>query len=94
MTRRVRATLWAVLLTIGLAGVLSLGALSASAEQRSTEDSHAVMHEMMDAVHGRGTSQRMHRVEGGEEMMQQCSDMMSGMGRMDGDMMDEMMPGD
>ncbi len=85
--------LGALLLMIGLAGVLSLGALSASAEERSTEHSHAVMHEMMDTVHGAGTSARMHRVEGAEEMMER-SDMMSMMGSMDRGMMHEIMPDD
>lgn len=48
------------------------------------------MHEMMDAVHGRGTSQRMHRVEGAEEMMERGSKMMRVMEGMGQGMMDEM----
>ena len=73
--------------------MLSLGAISASADEGRGGDSHAVMHEMMEAMHGPGASDRMHRVEGGEQMMEQCSQMHDQMGRMmdSGGMMD-MMP--
>lgn len=33
------------------------------------------MHEMMDAVHGSGTSESMHKVDGGEQVMEECSQM-------------------
>ena len=50
---------------------------------------HEQMHQMMDAVHGPGTSQRMHEAMGpdAEKMMDQCAammDMMSGMSAMQG----------
>ena len=51
-----------------------------SQEQSSHED----MHRMMDAVHGDGTSQRMHETMGpdAEEMMDQCAAMMAMMQEM------------
>lgn len=59
---------------------------AASQEQPSHED----MHRMMDAVHGEGTSQRMHESMGpnAEEMMAQCAAMMTMMQEMQ-----NMMPG-
>lgn len=78
--------------------MLMLGALSASADEGSPGHSHRLMHKMMDRAHGRGTSDRMHRVEGAEQMMEQCSQMheqMEGMmsdGMMGGGMMDMMRP--
>ena len=52
---------------------------------------HETMHRMMDAVHGAGTSDRMHEAMGpdGERLMEQCSAMMAMMG-----MMAQMMGGD
>jgi hypothetical protein len=56
------------------------------------------MHRMMDAVHGEGTSQRMHEAMGpdAEKMMDQCAAMMPGsgtgmMGGQNGDAMRDMM---
>jgi hypothetical protein len=37
---------------------------------------------MTDAMHGPGTSQRMHAMEGAEEMMDRCSKAMDPMGDM------------
>ena len=39
---------------------------------------HEQMHQMMDAMHGEGTSERMHQAMGpeGERMMNQCAGMM------------------
>lgn len=67
---------------------------------------HEQMHQMMDTVHGAGTSQRMHEAMGpnGEQLMDQCvgmMNMMQGMGGMMGgqngrsmqDMMTQMMGG-
>lgn len=50
---------------------------------------HDQMHQMMDAMHGDGTSDRMHQVMGAEAdaMIDQCAmmmSMMSGMGMMGG----------
>ena len=93
LTRGARAVLGALLVTIGLVGMLSLSAISASAEEGSREESHGGMHEMMDAMHGPTASNRMHRVEGAEQMMDQCSRMHDQMGgMMDGGGMMDMMP--
>lgn len=48
--------------------------------------SHEQMHQMMDAMHGEGTSQRMHEARGedGERMMEQCAVMMNMMAGMSG----------
>ena len=45
---------------------------------------HEQMHQMMDAVHGPGTSQRMHEAMGpeAEKLMDQCVAMMGMMGNM------------
>jgi hypothetical protein len=55
---------------------------------------HEQMHQMMDAMHGEGTSQRMHEAMGaeGDKMMDQCVAMMNMMMRMSG-MMGGGMPG-
>jgi len=68
---------------------------------------HGQMHEMMDAMHGKGADRRMHKAMGpeGEKMMDQCVSMMGMMnnmqgtmgsgpsGRMDGGSMRDMMNG-
>jgi len=43
---------------------------------------HQQMHQMMDAMHGEGASERMHQAMGedGERMMDQCMAMMNMMG--------------
>lgn len=48
--------------------------------------SHEQMHQMMDAVHGEGTSERMHEAMGpdAERLMDQCVAMMSMMQQMQG----------
>lgn len=53
------------------------------------------MRQMMDAMYGEGTSQRMHEAMGddGEHMMDQCTGMMTMMGGMHGMMGDDAMPG-
>ncbi|MGH2532802.1 MAG: hypothetical protein ACRDJW_10925 [Thermomicrobiales bacterium] len=47
---------------------------------------HELMHQMMDTMHGPGTSDRMHEAMGteGEQMMEQCAAMMGMMGMMMG----------
>lgn len=47
---------------------------------------HQQMHAMMDAMHGAGTSERMHQAMGpeAEQMMEQCSSMMQMMQHMSG----------
>ena len=55
---------------------------------------HEQMHQMMDAMHGAGTSDRMHEAMGedAEMVMDQCVGMMNMMGPMMG-MMQGGMPG-
>ncbi|MGH2750445.1 MAG: hypothetical protein ACRDK3_06175 [Actinomycetota bacterium] len=76
MTRRTQAILGVLLVLVGIIGVLAVGGLSAAAGERSPARDQAAMHEMVDAVHGPGTSARMHRVKGVEEMMGRCAAMM------------------
>ena len=60
----------------------------------ATAPTHEQMHQMMDAMHGEGASERMHEAMGqgdaerGERLMQQCADMMVMMQHMRG-MMDD-----
>ena len=55
-------------------------------------ETHQQMHEMMDAMHGEGTSQRMHQaMPSAEEMMEECAQHMEDMA--DGHMMGTMMGG-
>lgn len=92
MTRGAWAALGALLVTIGVVGMMSLSGISAWADEGSRRNSHGVLHEMMDAVHGQGTSNRVHRIEGAEQMMEQCSQMHDQMGgMMDGGGMSDMM---
>ncbi len=74
------------LVAVGGLGLLSVIPVAAQARGgqagASDGDSHSVMHEMMDAMHGEGTADRMHEIEGVDEMMDQCAGMMDAMGRM------------
>ncbi len=56
---------------------------------------HDRMHEMMDAMHGPGASDRMHQAMGqaGEQLMEQCAAMMGMMSGMGGMRMQGMMDG-
>ena len=73
------------------AGSSTVGA-SPEADDQPYTGVHPQTHEMMDVVHGPGTSQRMYRTMGpdAEKMMDQCAAMMnmmdgmSGMGSMQG----------
>ncbi len=64
-----------------------------AAGMMSGDDLHEAMHAMMDAVHGAGTTERMHEAMGpeGEQLMAQCAAMMGMMG--DGGDMGDMMGG-
>lgn len=68
-------------------------------DKRQPHITHEEMHQMMDAVHGEGTSQRMHEAMGedAEMMMDQCvamMNMMQGMvGNGNGSSMMDMMKG-
>lgn len=85
-SRRLRAATGAALVALGLGGVVTFAPTSFAAEG-DTGSSHEVMHQMMDAMHGEGTAERMHAVDGGEQMMDDCAEMMgttSSMGSMMG----------
>jgi hypothetical protein len=78
-------------LTVGLAGAvagLALLAFTAGSLLAQTPTpapngapTHAQMHQMMDALHGAGASQRMHEAMGpdAEKLMDQCVGMMGAM---------------
>lgn len=95
--RRIQALAGAALVAVGVAGLAITFAPSAGADANAG-GRHGTMHEMMDAMHGAGTAERMHDVEGGEQMMDDCASMMEMMSSM-GSMMgrgraESMMPGD
>ncbi len=72
------------------AGPLSVQARTAPEGGAPT---HQQMHQMMDAMHGKGTSERMHKAMGkdAEQMMDQCTSMMGMMNNMGGMMGDSSM---
>lgn len=53
-------------------------------QQSEAATTHEQMHQMMDAMHGEGASERMHQAMGedGERMMDQCVAMMNMMNMM------------
>lgn len=76
------ATGLALLVVTSGSALASGGAAPESAGSASQTQGHGQMHQMMNSVHGEGTSQRMHEAMGpqAEKMMDQCA---SGMGNMD-----------
>ena len=76
------------LITFTAGSIYARGSSSRSPEERdmasATQVTHEQMHRMMDAVHGEGTSQRMHEAMGedAERLMDQCVSMMEMMGQM------------
>lgn len=68
------------------AGPMAAQTPPAATPSRPSAPGHEQMHEMMDAVHGAGASQRMHDAMGpeGERMMEQCAAMMGMMQSTDG----------
>lgn len=62
--------------------------------QWESAPTHEQMHQMMDAMHGEGASERMHQAMGGdaEQMMDQCVAMMNMMSAMRGMMGEDAMP--
>lgn len=64
-------------LLVGL-GLFGLTALPLFAQTPPATPTHEQMHQMMDAMHGEGTSQRMHEAMGpeAEQLMDQCVAMM------------------
>lgn len=79
---RTKAGLGAALFALGVTGLAFTVTAPATATVENGQDGHNLMHEMMDAMHGEGTSERMHDVEGAEEMMETCSSMMDSMSSM------------
>lgn len=81
MTTGFRIGLGALLVVIGLLGMLmSWPALPPMMQQPGAESElHETMGEMMDAMHGPGTADRIRQIPGGEEMMHRCASMMGSM---------------
>lgn len=73
--RRLRLALTA----LSLAGLVVASAPAGAQEEGERGERHRGMHEMMDTMHGPGTSDRMHEMPGAEEMMDGCAGMMGGM---------------
>lgn len=74
-----------VLIGVGLALAFLLLPSAATAQPNGDTNApevHATMDRMMDAVHGEAISERMHQVEGAEQMMDAGSRMMGSMGQM------------
>lgn len=99
MNTRVKIALGGALTGLAL---LALNAGPIAAQQAPTQvpaaPTHEQMDQMADAMHGQGTSQRMHETMGadGEKLMDQCVAMMGmmqnmqGMGGQDGQSMPSM----
>ncbi|MPZ15314.1 MAG: hypothetical protein GEU73_12965 [Chloroflexi bacterium] len=70
-----------------IAALVAVPALSAFGQTpeggQQSAPTHEQMHQMMDAMHGEGTSARMHEMMG-EQMMDQCVQMMAMMQNMPG----------
>lgn len=81
-TRITQAVAGVALATLGATGLATIASGPAAATEES--ESHEVMHRMMEAVHGDEAVERMHAVDGAEEMMEQCGSMMDAMGGMSG----------
>lgn len=77
--RWTQAVAGAALVGIGLTGMAATWSAPALARSTGTER-HDAMHQMMDAMHGEGTADELHEIEGVDEMMDQCASMMSMMG--------------
>ena len=78
----------------GLTATWAPPAATAQSAPGTHASMHASMHAMMSAMHGEEAVEQMHDVEGMERMMDQCSNMMNGMGgMMNGGGMENMMNG-
>ena len=78
--RRGQALVGALLVVLGVVGLSFTVAGPAVAGDAA--DRHEAMHRVMDAMHGEGTADRVHAVEGGEQMMEDCAGMMGAMSSM------------
>ncbi len=87
---RLKAALGAVFVAAGLSVLIATSPPQATAgvpgpaAREGARDWHAVMDRMMEVAHGSETVARIHRIEGVEEMMDQCAAMMESMGEMSG----------
>lgn len=79
-SRIAQAATGAIMATVGVAGFA--GTVSGPAAAASTDETSHDMRRMMEAVHGEDAVERMHQVEGADEMMDQCGAMMDAMGGM------------
>lgn len=86
MRRTTQALVGAVLLVVGILGLVSNATWGASASARA-QDYHGWMDRMMEAMPGPEGVARMHRIPGAEEMMDRCGAMMAMMDGMSGGMM-------
>ncbi len=90
-TRRTAAFAGAIV-GIVLLALTSVPSFAQTSSPRGSVPTHEQMHQMMDAMHGEGTSREMHEAMGedGEKLMDQCVSMMGMMqnmqGMMNGDM--------
>lgn len=87
-SRIVRIVGGATMVVAGFAALTVTASASASAAMPDSGRSHDAMHNMMVAMHGAGTADRMHAVDDGEQMMDDCAQMQVMMGGMGGGMMD------
>jgi hypothetical protein len=87
-------SLGVILIAVGLLGAsLTAAGSGVSAQEGDRNALHEQMHQMMDAMMGEGSSERMHaQVPGAEQMMEACTSAMQGMGNMMNGM-DRMRPG-
>jgi len=71
-------------LTAGLVSAQGSMPIMPAEHQPDAATTHEQMHQMMDAMHGEGASERMHQAMGedGERMMDQCTAMMNMMNMM------------
>lgn len=91
MTSRRKAAFGGALVGLGL---LAVTAIPSFAQENPAPaggvPTHEQMHEMMDGMHGAGTTERMHEMMGngdaqrGEQLMEQCASMMGMMQNMGG----------
>lgn len=83
MKTRTLALIGGALVGLGLFGLTTMPLFAQTPPAMPT---HEQMHQMMDAVHGEGASQRMHEAMGpeAEQLMDQCVAMMGMMQSMPG----------
>lgn len=85
--------MWILFLGVAMGITLAVPlTVLASSHGQDGVDSHATMHEMMDAMLGDGTVERMHAtMPGSEAMMEECASMTETAQSMDGMMEDDRM---